>query len=186
MVPGELNLSDRSACRLAYAGMVLALTVACTPAERESTPAAPASASVAHAITDPAAIVPASGDTLSAPVTPPSPSAAPAPNATTTSASVDTADAEPAPAPPTAMTAAPDLALGAAAWARTCAMCHGPAGKGTQMAKAIATKSIDVVKTKIVKGMINPGDKMPPLGAALSPEETEAVAHFVAAGFPAQ
>jgi hypothetical protein len=54
------------------------------------------------------------------------------------------------------------------------------------MAKAIATKSIDVVKTKVVKGMINPGDKMPPLGAALSPEETEAVAHFVAAGFPAQ
>lgn len=54
------------------------------------------------------------------------------------------------------------------------------------MAKAIATKSVDVVRNKVVKGMINPGDKMPPMGAGLSPEEIEAVAHFVAAGFPPQ
>ena len=44
---------------------------------------------------------------------------------------------------------------------------------------------VAVIKEKITKGMVNPGDKMPPMGAALSADQLDALAKFVAAGLPA-
>ncbi len=40
------------------------------------------------------------------------------------------------------------------------------------------------VKEKVIKGPINSGDKMPPLGAALSADDLDDVAKFVEAGLP--
>jgi len=179
-------LSDRLAYRLAYAAMVLSLAAACTPGETDiaAAPAAPAQPDIAAPAAESGPAAPNTPDTLaSAPAADPE-AAVPASAAPPAPAATPPANAL-AP-PPAASATAPDLALGAAAWARTCAVCHGADGKGTQMAAAIVTRSVDAVKTKVVKGTINPGDKMPPMGAALSAEELEAVAHFVAAGFTAQ
>ncbi len=175
-------MSDRLAYRAAYAAMVLALAAACTPGEADPIPAPAAQSDIVAPTPDAAPPVANTSETLAS--SPASELPAPAEPAATPAAAA--ADLSPAPPAPTAETAPVDLALGAAAWARTCAMCHGPDGKGTQMAKAIATRSIEVVKNKVTKGTINPGDKMPPLGAALSAEELEAVSHFVAGGFKAQ
>lgn len=188
-------MPDRLAYRLAYAAMVLALAAACTPDETEIASApAPVQPDIVTAAADDGPAAPNLPDTLTSltdaePAAPPAPEAAPPASQSTAEAAAEPetealsgpeSPAEPAPA------AAPDLALGAAAWARTCTMCHGPTGKGTQMAKGVVTKSVEVVKNKVVKGAINPGDKMPPMSAGLSADELEAIAHFVAAGFPAQ
>lgn len=44
---------------------------------------------------------------------------------------------------------------------------------------------VAVIKEKVTKGMVNPGDKMPPMGAALSADQLDSLAKFVAAGLPA-
>jgi mono/diheme cytochrome c family protein len=64
-------------------------------------------------------------------------------------------------------------------------MCHGPTGQGTQMGVALtAGLDYDAVKEKIVKGMVSPGEKMPPMAAALSADQLDDLAKFVAAGLP--
>jgi mono/diheme cytochrome c family protein len=158
-----------------------AALAACTPAAETpvATPPAPA---------DIAAVTPESGpaaenttDTLSsAPVD----AAAPAPAAagTTTAAAPPAAPAAPAAA---AGPTKEELANGSAVYARTCAMCHGPTGAGTVMGVGLtAGHEYAVIKEKIVKGPINSGDKMPPLGAAMSPDDLDDVAKFVEAGLP--
>jgi mono/diheme cytochrome c family protein len=80
-----------------------------------------------------------------------------------------------------------ELANGRAiyAGAGSCAMCHGPTGQGTQMGIALtAGLDYEAVKEKIVKGMVSPGEKMPPMGAALSADQLDDLAKFVAAGLP--
>lgn len=70
-------------------------------------------------------------------------------------------------------------------YARTCAMCHGPTGAGTQMGVGLtAGHEFAVIKEKVTKGPINSGDKMPPLGAAMSPTDLDDVAHYIEAGLP--
>jgi mono/diheme cytochrome c family protein len=163
---GALLVTSREAYRLAYAAMVLALAVACTPAAEESKPAADA-----PAITPPA-------DTTTGPA---------APNTTET---LSTAPPEQTVAPgastsPAAAAATPEeLASGRAAYARTCALCHGAKGEGTPAAAAIASRDDAVIANKITKGPINPGDRMPAMAAMMSGDELDDVAKFVAAGFP--
>jgi len=80
-----------------------------------------------------------------------------------------------------------ELANGRAVYAGagSCAMCHGPTGQGTQMGVALtAGLDYDAVKEKIVKGIVSPGEKMPPMGAALSAEQLDDLSKFVAAGLP--
>ena len=152
---------------------LFALVAACTPAAEEPAPATPEAAPIAEA-------APPSG-----------------PAAENTSDSLASAPtAEPAVAP-AAATAAPSMkitdsptleqiASGRATYTATCAMCHGPAGQGTQMGVALTNGlEIAVIKEKVTKGMVNPGDKMPPMGAALSADQLDALAKFVAAGLPA-
>ncbi len=63
-------------------------------------------------------------------------------------------------------------------------MCHGPTGGGTQMGPGLTNGlEYEVIKEKVTKGPVNPGDKMPPLGAALSAAELDAVAKYVEGGF---
>ncbi len=153
-----------------------ALAAACTPAANEPAPAAPEAAPIAEA-------APPSGPA--------------ADNTTESLATAPTAEPAAAPAVPAAA-AAPDnikitdsptleqIATGRATYTATCAMCHGPAGQGTQMGVALTNGlEVAVIKEKVNKGMMNPGDKMPPMGAALSADQLDAVAKFVAAGLPA-
>jgi mono/diheme cytochrome c family protein len=158
-------VTSREAYRLAYAGMVLALAVACTPAAEEP---AQAPAAEAPAITPPA-------DTATGP-------AAPNTADTLAAAPPDQAAAPPAAAP--AAVTPEELASGRAAYARTCAMCHGAKGEGTPAAAAIVSRDAAVIADKVAKGAINPGDRMPSMAAMMAPGEVEAVAKFVAAGFP--
>ena len=79
-----------------------------------------------------------------------------------------------------------DLAAGRSAYAATCAMCHGAKGEGSPAGSAITAKDVAAITTKITKGQVNPGDKMPPMGGMMSAEEVTNVAKWVAAGFPAQ
>lgn len=160
-------MTSRDAFRLAYAAMVLGLTVACTPAAEE-----PAAAPAAEAPVVPPA------DTATGPA---------APNTTDTLASAPPGQtvAPPAVAASTAPAATPEeLASGRAAFARTCAMCHGAKGEGTPAAAAIATRDVAVIANKIIKGPINPGDRMPTMAAMMSGDEVDDVAKFVAAGLP--
>jgi mono/diheme cytochrome c family protein len=89
-----------------------------------------------------------------------------------------------APAPQTATAA--ELATGAAVYGRTCVLCHGADGKGVpNMGNELKMKDVAAMKDKIAKGMVNPGDKMPPMGAtSLTPEELDSVAKYIAAGLP--
>lgn len=148
------------------------LAAACTPAANEPAPvtpeatpiveptAPPASGPAAENTTDSLASAPTTGATPAAPAATPAPAAAAGPSAA-------------------------QLAEGRSTFAQSCAMCHGPAGQGTQMGVAL-TNGLDVavIKEKVTKGMINPGDKMPPMGAALSASQLESLAQFVAAGLP--
>ena len=144
-----------------------ALAAACTPAAQEPAPATPAAAPIVE--------------------TTPPPSG-PAAENTTDSLSSTAPAATPVPATPAAA-AGPttaELTAGRGTYAATCAMCHGPAGQGTQMGVALTNGlEVAVIKEKVTKGMVNPGDKMPPMGAALSADQLDALAKFVAAGLPA-
>jgi len=148
----------------------LALFAACTPAAQEPAPAAPPPAPIAEAPVIPSGPA-AENTTDSLSTAPAGQSAAPAPDlpAATTGPSTE------------------ELANGRAVYAGagSCAMCHGPTGQGTQMGIALtAGLDYEAVKEKIVKGMVGPGEKMPPMGAALSPEQLDDLAKFVAAGLP--
>lgn len=151
---------------------------ACTPAAETPAPEVAPPADIA-------AVTPESGpaaenttDTLA--------SAPPADAATTPAATATT----PAAAPPATPAAAAgptkeELANGAAVYARTCAMCHGPTGEGTQMGVALtAGHDYETIKEKVTKGPINSGDKMPPLAGAMSSKDLSDVAKFVEAGLP--
>ena len=159
-----------------------AALAACTPAAETpvATPPAPA---------DIAAVTPESGpaaenttDTLSSAPVDATVAPAPAAAGTTTAAAPPAAPAAPAAA---AGPTKEELANGSAVYARTCAMCHGPTGAGTVMGVGLtAGHEYAVIKEKIVKGPINSGDKMPPLGAAMSPDDLDDVSKFVEAGLP--
>ncbi len=149
----------------------LALFAACTPAAEAPVPATPPPAPIAEE--------PAGPSGPAAENTPDSLSTAPA----------DTAAPAAAPAIPAASTgpSSEELANGRAIYAGvgSCAMCHGPTGQGTQMGIALtAGLDYEAVKEKIVKGMVSPGEKMPPMGAALSADQLDDLAKFVAAGLP--
>ena len=152
---------------------------ACNPAAETPAPEVAPPADIA-------AIAPESGpaaenttDTLaSAPPADASATVAPAATATTTAAAPPAA---PAAAGPTKE----ELANGAAVYARTCAMCHGPTGAGTQMGVGLtAGHEYAVIKEKVTKGTVNAGDKMPPLAAAMSADDLDDVAKFIEAGLP--
>ncbi len=152
-----------------------ALAAACTPAAETPVAEAPPTAEIAEPTapsgpaadntTDSLASTPADAPmTADAGATP----AAPAPAAT-----------------PAAVPAADAHAVGRAAYAQYCVMCHGPAGAGTQMGVAL-TAGLDAaaVKEKIVKGKINATDTMPPMGAMYSEAQLNALAAFIEAGLP--
>ena len=156
--------------------VAFAALAACTPAAETPAPAAPLPADIAAATPESGPAAENTTDTLAS--APPADATAVAPAATPAA----TTPATPAAAPPAAAPKA-DLAAGAAVYTRTCAMCHGPAGEGTVMGVALTTPhEAAKVKEKIVKGPINSGDKMPPLGAAMSAEDLDAVSAYVAAG----
>jgi mono/diheme cytochrome c family protein len=147
---------------------------ACNPAPADApTPATPPPADIAAPTAPSGPAAENTTDTLSS--TPPADmAAAPAPPATT-----------PAPPPAAAVPTKAQLTNGSAVYARTCAMCHGPSGEGTQMGVALtAGHDAATVKEKVIKGVIKPGDKMPPLGAALSPADLDDVAAFIESGLP--
>lgn len=154
----------------------LVLAAACNPSATEAPAEAPAPAAP---IADPAT---------------PAPSGPAAENTTDSLASTPAAPAAPgatpAPATPGGITVAnsptlEEIATAKTAYAASCAMCHGPTGQGTQMGVSLVNGlEVAVVKEKVTKGMINPGDKMPPMGAALSPAALDALAKYVAAGLP--
>lgn len=152
-----------------------ALAAACTPAAEGPAPEAPAAGEIAEASSPSGPAAENTTDSLAS---------TPADSAPVT----DTAAATPAPATPTAAPAGPtaeELANGKAAYAQTCAMCHGPTGAGTQMGVAL-TAGLDyaAIKEKIVKGKIAPTDTMPPMGAAYSEEQLDDLSKFVEAGLP--
>ncbi len=148
---------------------------ACNPAPSEPAPETPPPAPIAEPTAPSGPAAENTSDSLSS--TPPTdvaaaPGATPAPPAT------------PAASPAAAGATKEELANGAAVYARTCAMCHGPNGAGTQMGVALtAGHEYASIKEKITKGMINSGDKMPPLAAALSAAELDDVSKYVESGF---
>ena len=150
---------------------VFALAAACTPAANEPAPAAPAPAPIAE-------VAPPSG-----------PAAENTTDSLSSAAPAATPPAAPAAAGSIKVTDSPTLeqtAVGRTAYMASCAMCHGPAGQGTQMGVALTNGlEVAVIKEKVTKGAVNPGDKMPAMGAALSAEQLDALAKFVAAGLPA-
>lgn len=154
-----------------------ALAVACTPAAETPAADAPAATDIAEPTAPSGPAADNTTDSLAS--TPP------------TDAPV-TADAGATPAAPPAATPAPAAtppadahAVGRAAYAQACVMCHGPTGAGTQMGVAL-TAGLDAaaVKEKVLKGKINPTDTMPPMGAMYSEAQLNALAAFVADGLP--
>lgn len=164
-----------SACLFALVCMAAA---ACTPAPSEPAPEIPPASDIAAPSPSAGPAADNTADSLaslppdgpSAPIVPPEASSAPAPAPSATAASASHTET---------------LAMGRAAYARTCAMCHGPTGLGTQLGVAL-TAGLDAaaVKEKIVKGKVAPTDMMPPMGAGLSEAELDALASFVEAGLP--
>lgn len=157
---------------LVLTASAFALLAACTPAAEEPAPAVPAPAPIAEETVAPSG--PAAENTADSLSTAPVETAAPAATPTPPAAS---------PTEPTAE----ELANGRTVYAGagSCAMCHGPTGQGTQMGVALtAGLDYDAVKEKIVKGMVSPGEKMPPMGAALSADQLDDLSKFVAAGLP--
>ncbi len=156
---------------------VLAIAVACTPAANEPVPAAPEAAPIAEAAPPSGPAAENTTDSLS----------------TTTLSTTPAAESAAAPAPATPAAPAATAGLTTAeltsargTYAASCAMCHGSTGQGTQMGVALANGlEAEVIKEKVIKGIVNPGDKMPPMGAALSADQLDALAKFVASGLPA-
>lgn len=150
-----------------------ALAAACTPAANEPAPAAPEAAPIAEAAPPSGPAADNTAESLAsapaaAPVATPAAPAAPGSLKVTDSPTLE------------------QTAAGRTTYMASCAMCHGPAGQGTQMGVALTNGlEVAVIKEKVTKGMINPGDKMPPMGAALSADQLDALAKFVAAGLPA-
>ncbi|MDZ4762377.1 MAG: c-type cytochrome [Alphaproteobacteria bacterium] len=76
-----------------------------------------------------------------------------------------------------------ELAVGRDAFARTCAICHGPAGGGLAGGAAPTLAGLENVGQ--IRRIIAQGQgEMPALGPVLKPEEIDAIAKFVASGFP--
>ena len=159
---------------------------ACTPAAETPAPAVPAPADIAAAAPESGPAAENTADTLA--TAPPADVAPATPAATSVAAPPAQPPATPAAPPATAAAAGPtkeELANGAAVFARTCAMCHGPTGEGTQMGVALtAGHDYETIKEKVTKGPINSGDKMPPLAGAMSSKDLSDVAKFVEAGLP--
>ena len=158
-----------------------AALAACNPAPASDTPApaAPPAAEIAAPAAPSGPAAENTSDTLASAA----PADAPAPAAPAAT------PPPPAAAPPAAAAAAgptkAELDNGAAVYARTCALCHGPSGEGTVMAVALtAGHDAATVKEKVTKGVIKSGDKMPALGAAMSAQDLSDVAKFVEAGLP--
>ena len=166
----------------------LAVLAACGgPSTDGAKPEAPATSDIAAPTPDSGPAAPNTTDTLSStPAETPPPAAVPPAVVPPTTPPAPT----PVSATPTAQPTGPtkaELAAGAGVYTRTCAMCHGPTGGGTAMGVPLAAaKDIAKIKEKVTKGVVATGDKMPPMGAALSAEDLDAVAKYVAAGMPAQ
>jgi ubiquinol-cytochrome c reductase cytochrome c subunit len=77
---------------------------------------------------------------------------------------------------------AADIAAGRAVFVKSCAMCHGPDGKGGQLGPQYKLHDVGDITNKLIKGALTPEEKMPPMGAMLSPDDLDLVARFVAAG----
>jgi glucose dehydrogenase/cytochrome c553 len=75
------------------------------------------------------------------------------------------------------------LALGREAFARTCAACHGPTGGGLPSGAAPSLAGREDV-AQISRTVAQGSGEMPAMGALLKPEEIDAIARFVASGFP--
>jgi mono/diheme cytochrome c family protein len=156
--------------RLVFAAALIAALAACTPeAETDgaAAPAAPPAADIAAPAPDAGPAAPNTTDTLS--TTPPD---AAAPAQTTAPAAAPAASAS-------AATPA-EIINGRGVYARTCAMCHGPTGQGTQIGVAITMKDTAAIADKVAKG----GEKMPPMASMLSADDIDDVSKFVAAGLP--
>lgn len=178
--------TDVKSYSLILAQLAFTALVACTPAPASEAPPPPAppTPELAGAMAPGGPAAANTSDTLAsaAPAGAQAPGAA-APAGTPAPAAVSTpgGEAHQTLAQPTQA----QLDNGKAVFARTCAMCHGPSGEGTQMAVALtAGHDAATVKEKITRGMVKPGDRMPPLGAAMSAGDIEDVARFVEAGLP--
>lgn len=171
MSPEGAYVKLRTAILTTAASVAALALAACQPSAQEPAPAAPPAAPIAEATPESGPAAENTTGSLSS--TPAEPGAAPAPAAPAAT-----------PAAPAGPTAA-ELTSARTTYAGTCAMCHGPTGAGTQMGVAL-TNGLDVavIKEKVTKGMVNPGDKMPPMGAALNAEQLDALAKFIAAGLP--
>ena len=103
----------------------------------------------------------------------------------------DAAVAAPSPMPPGASVAAAarinatreELTLGRDAYARTCAVCHGPTGAGLPGGNAPSLAGRDDV-AQISRTIAQGSGEMPAMAATLKPEEIQAIAKFVGSGFP--
>ena len=156
---------------------------ACNPAAETPAPEVAPPADIAGVTPESGPAAENTTDTLASAPTDATAATAPAATATPTTAAAPPA----APAAPAAAAGPTKLQLanGAAVYARTCAMCHGPTGAGTQMGVGLtAGHEYAVIKEKVTKGPINPGDKMPPLAAAMSADDLSDVAHYIEAGLP--
>jgi glucose dehydrogenase len=99
--------------------------------------------------------------------------------------------AAPSPMPPGASVAAAarinatraELTLGRDAYARVCALCHGPTGAGLPGGGAPSLAGREDV-AQISRTIAQGSGEMPAMGATLKPEDIEAIAKFVASGFP--
>jgi quinoprotein glucose dehydrogenase len=76
-----------------------------------------------------------------------------------------------------------ELALGREAYAKTCAVCHGPAGGGLPGGNAPSLAGREDV-AQISRTIAQGSGEMPAMGATLKAEEIDAIAKFVASGFP--
>jgi len=149
--------------RIVSAAALIAMLAACTPEAETDGAAAPPAADIAAPAPDAGPAAPNTTDTLS--TTPPADAVAPA----TAPAAASTAAATPA-----------EITNGRGVYARTCAMCHGPTGQGTQIGVAITLKDSAAIAEKVAKG----GEKMPPMASMLSVDDVDDVSKFVAAGLP--
>jgi quinoprotein glucose dehydrogenase len=76
-----------------------------------------------------------------------------------------------------------ELALGREAYAKTCTVCHGAAGGGLPGGNAPSLAGREDV-AQISRTIAQGSGEMPAMGATLKPEEIDAIAKFVASGFP--